>query len=139
MWHKVQAGLVTASRSTLPESEQLSDGSWVTGFPGADAGVIAAAGWVQSNDLGPQPDDGHTQTAVWTLNGDGTVTGAWVQGDPLPPPERTPEQQIADARAVLADGAAELEQLPAPATPADVTATVADILARAAAALNGGA
>ncbi len=54
------------------------------------------------------------------------------------PTVRTPEQQIAEAKAVLADGAAELEQLPAPTTPADLTTTVADILARAAAALNGG-
>lgn len=56
-----------------------------------------------------------------------------------PAPPATADDRIAGAQAVLADGAAELAQLPAPTTPADLTATVADILARAAAALNGGA
>ena len=108
MWHKIEAGAITTSRSTLPASERLPDGSWVTGFPGADPDVISAAGWVQSADLGPRPDDGHAQTAVWTLNGDGTVTGEWVQGDPLPPPAKTvaeiaaeydPIETLADANA----------------------------------------
>jgi len=96
MWHKIESGQITATRLVLPESERLPDGSWVTGFRGADPAVIAAAGWVQSDDLGPRPDDVHAQTAVWTLNGDGTVTGAWVQGDLLPAPPKTAAEIAAE-------------------------------------------
>lgn len=138
MWHKINDGSIVRSVGTLPESERLSDGSWVTGFRGADPDVVAAAGWAQSDDPPERPDDGHAQSLVWTLNGDGTVTGGWVQGGLLPAPERTAEDRLAEAHQVLEDGAVEIAALPAPTTPADVSATMADILARAAAALNGG-
>ena len=131
MWHKTENGSVRRSAPVLPESERLPDGSWVTGFTGADADVIAAAGWVQSDDPPARPDDGHEQTLVWTLNSDGTVTGGWVQGDLLPPVPRTADERLAEAHQVLEEAAS----LPTPITPADL----ADILARAAAALNGGA
>lgn len=122
MWHKINDGSIVRSVATLPESERLSDGSWVTGFRGADPDVVSAAGWVQSDDPPERPDDGHAQSLVWTLNGDGTVTGSWVQGGPFLTPT--------SAADILAEAAA----LPTPVTPADL----ADILARAAAALDGG-
>ena len=63
-----------------------------------------------------------------------------VTGLPIPTPApRAAEDRLAEAHQVLEDGAAEIAALPAPTTPADVSATMADILARAAAALNGGA
>ena len=123
MWHKIQDAAIVRSVAALPESERLPDGSWVTGFRGADPEVIAAAGWVQSDGPPDRPDDGHAQTLVWNLNGAGAVTGGWVQGDPFETP--------ASAADILAEAAA----LPSPVTPADL----ADILARAAAALDGGA
>lgn len=108
MWHKINDGTITRTVAALPESERLPDGSWVTGFRGADAETVAAAGWVQSADLGPRPDDGHAQTAVWTLQPDGTVTGAWVQGAANEPAPKTvaeiaaeydPIETLADANA----------------------------------------
>lgn len=60
-----------------------------------------------------------------------------VPDSPAPPPST--DDKLAEARTVLAAGAAELAALPAPTTPADLTSTVADILTRAAQALNGGA
>ncbi len=122
MWHKINDGNIVRSVAALPESERLPDGSWVTGFRGADPDVIAAAGWVQSDNPPERPDDGHAQTLVWALNDDGTVTGGWVQGEPFSAPT------------FAADILAEAAALPAPVTPADL----ADILARAAAALDGG-
>lgn len=83
------------------------------------------------------PDGGGVRRWV---DGQGQEQSEQVTGLPIPAgPERTADDKLADAQAILADGAAELVALPAPATPADLTATVADILARAAAALNGGA
>lgn len=115
MWHKINDGEIVRSVAALPESERLPDGSWVTGFRGADAETVAAAGWVQSADLGPRPDDGHAQTAVWTLQPDGTVTGAWVQGAANEPAPRS-LSEIAAAHAPLETAAdweafrADLEQ-----------------------------
>lgn len=94
--------------------------------------------------------DGLTQEIIHNYPPDGGGTRRWiddrgqeqtepVSGLPIPAPAaRTAEDRLAEAHQVLEDGAAEIAALPAPTTPADVSATMADILARAAAALNGG-
>lgn len=83
------------------------------------------------------PDGGGVRR--W-IDDQGQEQSVQVSGLPIPAPApRTAEDRLAEAHQVLEDGAAEIAALPAPTTPADVSATMADILARAAAALNGGA
>lgn len=74
------------------------------------------------------PDGGGVRR--W-IDDQGQEQSEQVTGLPVPqPPERTTEDRIADAHEILSEAAS----LPAPTTPADL----ADILARAAEALNGG-
>lgn len=86
--------------------------------------------------------DGLVEETIHNYPPDGGGVRRWVDGTgehseavsglPIPQPEeRTSEVKLADAQAVLAEAAT----LPTPITPADV----ADILARAALALDGGA
>ena len=88
MWVKIVANNVTRSQDELPKSEQLPDGRWVTGFPGADPATIQAAGWYTAPDPTPQPNNGFQQTLVWTWNGT-AASSAWVQGAAIPPNPRT--------------------------------------------------
>lgn len=94
--------------------------------------------------------DGLTQEIIHNHPPDGGGVRRWVDaqgqehtepvtGLPIPTPApRTADERLAEAHQVLENGAVEIAALPAPTTPADVSATMADILARAAAALNGG-
>ncbi len=82
------------------------------------------------------PDGGGVRR--W-IDDNGQEQSEQVTGLPVPTPApRTAEDRLAEAHQVLEDGAAEIAALPAPTTPAAVSATMADILARAAAALDGG-
>ncbi len=51
---------------------------------------------MQSADPPARPDDGHSQTLVWTLDGDGTVTGSWVRGAVFSPEPRTAAEIAAE-------------------------------------------
>jgi len=88
MWVKVQNSTITRVDAVLPPSERLPDGSWVTGFPGADPSTIQTAGWYSAPDPAPQPDNGFRQNLTWTWNGT-AASSAWVQGAAIPPNPRT--------------------------------------------------
>ena len=100
-------------------------------------------GGVGIRRVGPRADGSSTLSAdVDQAVLDAAIAAHVADPAVVPPagqPDRTAEQRLAEAHQVLEDGAAEIAALPAPTTPADVSATMADILARAAAALNGGA
>ena len=88
MWVKIASNNVQRADPTLPASEQLPDGRWVTGFPTADPATIQAAGWYTAPDPAPQPNNGFQQTLVWTWNGT-AASSTWVQGSAIPPNPRT--------------------------------------------------
>lgn len=125
-WHKLDGDTIALTRSTLPASERLPDGRWVSGFNAlpADDPLVAEAGWVQSSDPTEQPNTSRIWRWAWTAN-NGAVSGSWVDDGPVPPPP-------VDPAIAAAEILAEADEL-APALPADL----ADILARAAAALRG--
>lgn len=87
MWVKIVANNVTRSQAELPASEQLPDGRWVTGFPGADPATIQAAGWYPAPDPAARPDNGFQQTLQWSWNGS-AASSVWVQGAAIPPDPR---------------------------------------------------
>lgn len=93
MWVKIRANNVDVIRTVLPSSEQLPDGSWVTGFPGADPATIELAGWHQAVEPLPAPDNGFEQTLTWSWDGV-TAMSAWVQGAAIPPPLPTTDEKL---------------------------------------------
>jgi hypothetical protein len=97
--------------------------------------LSVALGGVGIRMVGPRPDGKSTISADVPQPMLDSVVGAHVADPavvpPTPEPERTVETKVEEAHVILS----EVATLPSPVTPADL----ADILARAAAALDGGA
>ena len=100
-WAKVVSNNVTRTQQRLPPSEQLPDGSWVTGFPNADAPTVEAAGWHETVDPLPAPDNGFEQILVWSWDGT-VVTSTWVQGAAIPTPPPATDERLESFKAAVA-------------------------------------
>lgn len=98
MWVKIVNNNVSITQSNLPQSERLLDGSWVTGFPGADLATINAAGWYSAVDPVAMPNDGFQYTLQWSWNGT-IASSSWIQGAPIPTETVSLESKIASFKA----------------------------------------
>lgn len=98
MWVKIVNNTVAQTQNSLPSSAQLPDGSWVTGFPGADISTINIAGWYSASDPTPMPNDGFQYSLIWSWNGS-VASSSWIQGAANPVAAPSLDSKIASFKA----------------------------------------